>query len=166
MRRVKIGVSLVMLAIAGVLTLRAVMPAKTTIARAWFYDMNTQQLFAGDPFLLPPIKAPSGAIQKETPATSHLDGLAGVRAYVFACGDPSVEANRKIGWLESFTPDFKAKYPDYGSLSDLAPSDFKGSRLVQLPGDTKWLDLQSKEAEAIVKIPDCPDGKSAVPLNP
>jgi len=47
--------------------------------KTWFYDLNTQELFAAPGDLVPPIEAPSGPLPDGTPA--------GVQAMVLASGD-------------------------------------------------------------------------------
>ena len=74
------------------------------IPDAWFYDLNTGQLFRAKSNGLPPIAAPSGPL----PNGEH----AGVRAKVFACGDCSDPSNRFIGWLEKLTPEVKYAITD------------------------------------------------------
>ena len=71
-------------------------PAK----KAWFYDLNTGELFTAKSKLLPPIKAPSGPLPDGSPA--------GVRAYVFCYDDPNGNAPEPfIGFLETLTPEAK-----------------------------------------------------------
>jgi hypothetical protein len=69
-------------------------------SQTYYYDLTNGQLFADDQYAFPPIPAPSG---KKTP-----DGRdAGVRAYVFSCGDCNDEKTRFIGYLETLTPEAK-----------------------------------------------------------
>jgi len=61
----------------------------------WFYDLGSKQLFIASSKLVPPIDAPSGPLSDGSPA--------GVRAYVFTCGDCADPDKRFIGWLERNT---------------------------------------------------------------
>jgi len=57
---------------------------------AYYYDLNTGELFAAAAELTAPIRAPSGAVR-------GTDEPAGVRAYVYTCGD---QPSQYIAWLE------------------------------------------------------------------
>lgn len=57
----------------------------------YFYDLGTGSLFVAPNTEVPPITAPSGKM--------------GVRAYVYSCGDCGDEAQRFIGYLETYTPE-------------------------------------------------------------
>jgi len=64
--------------------------ANATPQTAWFYDLNTGELFEAS-YAIPPIATSSG---------KHDGEPAGVMAYVFSCGKCSAD-QRYIGWLET-----------------------------------------------------------------
>lgn len=62
---------------------------------AWYLDLNSQTLFTAPIASIPPIEAPSGPLDDDSPA--------GVRAVVFACESCESEADRTIGYLQKHT---------------------------------------------------------------
>ncbi len=62
----------------------------------YYYDLNTGQRFADKASLTAPIDAPSGP----TPKGKN----AGVKAYVFSCGDCSDETQQFVAWMERHIP--------------------------------------------------------------
>lgn len=63
--------------------------------RAYYYDLNTGELFVAEAGLAPPIDAPSGPLRG---TDNH---KAGVRAYVFTCGEDSKQ-DRYVAWIETY----------------------------------------------------------------
>ena len=76
--------------------LRSGVPEPRPIGAAWFYDLNTGELFAARGDQRPPIAAPSGPLPDGSPA--------GVAARVFACEDCGNPLDAQIAWLEMFPP--------------------------------------------------------------
>lgn len=118
--------------------------------QVWYYDLNTQELFAASHRLVPPIEAPSGL----TP-----DGeLAGVRAYVFSCGDCGDPEQRYIGWVEKYTPEVRRaiRYQtgiageDEAAGADLpAPRWDEGHLIRSVENGTDWVQALSRAGQAI-----------------
>lgn len=108
-------------------------PPPEDIVMGYFYDLNTETLFVAPADTEIPVARDSGEFE---------GGPAGVRAYVYACGQCSDEANRFIGYLEKPIP------PE-----DRLPLDDDRSEvsLVKRPEDTKWVESDSDEASAIMK---------------
>ncbi len=67
----------------------------------YFYDLNTGELFVADALDIAPIEAPSGKPYK-LPNGQEIP--AGVRAFVYACGECGPDS-KKIGYLEMYTPE-------------------------------------------------------------
>lgn len=95
------GVSLViMLVVLGAEALSG--PAAISAGKVWYFDLNTGELFAARDGQTPPIAAPSGP---------QPDGAAaGVRAYVFACGDCGNKSERFVGYLQVYSLESKQPY--------------------------------------------------------
>jgi len=73
--------------------------------KAWFYDLNTGQLFVGKDDQIPPIEAPSGPLRIESASGPLREGgPAGVKAYVYSYAPEPNESNRFIGFLETRVP--------------------------------------------------------------
>lgn len=75
----------------------------------WYYDLNTNEKYevkwdgyGPEQFnaQIPPQPAPSGPLQRDWPPPLKKGDPAGVRVYMFACGDCSNE--QFIGYLETF----------------------------------------------------------------
>jgi len=159
-KQLKIVGATVLLAIAGALFyFQYGMPSAPAVSRAsWYYDLHTRKLFAAN-LESPPIDAPSGV---------QVDGKpAGVRAYVFSCGDCAIDLQRTLAWLETFDdkptgPGFDANGgrrpaapPSAGGAS--SPSWLAGSK-VKKPDDKDWVHNASEEAKVVKALEDCPNG--------
>ena len=95
-------------------------PSTDAPHRAYFFDLTTGKLFTGMSDRLPPVEVRSG---------DHVDGMpAGVRAYVFSCGNCGDEQSRTIGYLETFTPKVR-------DLVMNRPPDQEGKPPIDLSGD-------------------------------
>lgn len=110
--------------------------------KAWFYDLNTGELFVASNELAGPIEAPSGPLACGRPA--------GVRAYVFSYSDEPNEANRFIGFLERLWDD--AKEEDLGRANGQggAVNRWGHGRLICRVGDERWVPADSEEGRAIL----------------
>ncbi len=119
--------------------------------QVWYYDLNTQELFAADRTLVPPIEAPSGPAED--------GGLAGVRAYVFSCGDCSDSSERFVGWVEKYTADVRrAIRVQTGIASEeemsgptLPPPRWEEGHLIRAVENTEtgWVQASSGAGQAI-----------------
>lgn len=132
---VKAGIAAVVLVLAAGAFYFNLRTPPETVDRLWYFDLNTQQLFAAAD-QVPPIAAPSGPIDGKP---------AGVRAYVYACGtcDP---ATNKTGWLETFPPEAGIA-GSYASLGYDFP--LGASTLIKRPNDKEWVKADSSEAREI-----------------
>ena len=127
-------------------------PSQQPIPGAIYYDLSTQQTFTattGQRNPLPPIEAPSGPFNGKP---------GGVRAWVYACGDCRVEANRQIVWLDQFTESAVNEYKWYDAVDDLDDSKLAGQRWVKRPGDAEWTDAYSDKGYEIRASASCPNG--------
>jgi hypothetical protein len=121
----------------------------------WFYDLNTQQLFAGPRGAVPPIDAPSGPLPDGTPA--------GVRAKVFGCGGCAAE-QRTIAWLETYTvPDrdlLRSPPPDPNKPETLKPvmPTAPVTLLIKRVADPAWVGQTSPAGAELMtaSLPQCP----------
>jgi hypothetical protein len=89
---------------------------------AWYYDLNTKQLFVAEVTKHIPIDAPSGPAPDGTKA--------GVRAFVFSHGSCADPARRFIGWLETIDP--------------------SGKRLIRAEDETEWVAFDSPRGSQLV----------------
>lgn len=124
---------------------------------AYFYDLNTDELFVAPSGTLGPIDTGSG---------QHKGMAAGVRAHVF-CYGPYVEGTEKfIGYLE--VP-FDA-LPENQRPPGMKPDpEVEGDDLViRRPGDQRWYDPNGPEGILIIRglRERCPEGKSLNYLPP
>lgn len=95
-------VAIVLLGLALFIVIKTGRPAGySTPVSVYYYDLNTGELFAALSTEIPPIEAPSGPLPNGKPA--------GVRAFVYSCGDCSDPAQRRVAWLEKYTARAKAR---------------------------------------------------------
>lgn len=116
--------------------------------RVWFYDLNTQQLFAAKASRIPPIETPSGPTAMGEPA--------GVRAYVF-----SSETGPEIAYLETLASDadpstYETAHTNYGP-------DWGKGLLVRRPDDPDWADARSPRGRRIIEQAWRPDKNGRPP---
>ena len=114
--------------------------------KAWFYDLNTGELFTAKTDKLPPIKAPSGHLPNGEPA--------GVRAYVFSYAKEPNESDYFIGFLETFTPEAKKHLSKLIKLKTAKSREsikkLDDGRLVRRAGSNQWVPANSNEGRAII----------------
>jgi len=126
-------------------------------SKAWFYDLNTGELFTAAAKELPPIKAPSGPLPDGQPA--------GVLAHVFSFADEPNELNRFIAFLETYTPDMKEQMSAFLKSKNKNPDllkDWNSGRLVRAVDGNDWYPADSKQGREIQKIP-VPDANCRQP---
>lgn len=115
------------------------------VVDVFFMDTADGSLFIDKSDQLPPVVAPSGK--------------QGVRAFVFACGDCGNEANRFVGWLETYTPEaYKAimtPQPNPNGEMDIYELVENG-HMVASPVQKRWVKANS---EAGFKIMDAIQNK-------
>jgi hypothetical protein len=131
------------------------------ITSNYYYDMNTKQTFVGKADLIAPISTPSGTYK---PAPDAPEMGAGVKAYVFACGDCSDPKKHFIGYLEMYTPEAKKKMEQFMEQAaqreggaQMSPESYlmyeEGQvqgRMIMRVGDTEWVPAESDLGAKIV----------------
>lgn len=125
----------------------AAKPGARPTATAYFFDLNTGQLFGGANGTQAPIAAPSNAGEPDS-------SPAGVRAYVYSCGQCGEADKQYIGYLEIYTPaqagslpEPAAKLPPGGALLHDAQR-----QLVAKPSlDPEWQPAASDAGKAIIR---------------
>ena len=107
-------------------------------ARAYFYDLNTGELFVG-PAGPGPVATPSGLYQGRMPA--------GVRAHVYCCGPYRQGSEKFIGYLEVPCTEIPESDRPRGMRVD---SEVEGAEVLirRVEGDT-WYDAASLEGQRI-----------------
>jgi len=121
--------------------------------KAWFYDLNTGQLFVGTGKEIGPIKAPSGPLPNGEPA--------GYRAHVYSfLRDPN-EAERFVAFLEKPDPNSSPAMMtwDPGNLEKWA----KG-RLIKRAGGETWVSPTSPRGRQILQEVTHPNMYGQIPL--
>lgn len=132
--------------------------------KAWFYDLNTGQLFVGRDNQIPPIEAPSGPLRIESASGPLREGEpAGVKAYVYSYAPEPNESERFIGFLETSMPEaimekLEATKPKAGSAER-----WGYGKLVRRLKGKYWVPGDSDEGRTILKEAYLPDktGESA-----
>ncbi len=144
-------------------------PAKPRLTGNYYYDLNTGKLFVAATDDFPPIEAPSG------PAP---DGRkAGVRAYVFSCGDCDDPTKRFIGYVMRRTEGMEvvqdhiyAGDMDLGNIethmNEVFAKDFKMGQGLEFasPQDLIWHGPMTPEGRQLMAAPlnaPCPLGLPA-----
>jgi hypothetical protein len=119
---------------------------------AFFYDVNTKDLFAAPVHAVPPIKTPSG----------NQGQPAGVRAYVFQYQDNTdPNSGYFIGWLE--TQDPSAGKDVYVRFRTAKGADWGKGMLVKRPEDRDWTQANTPQGRAIIESAKKPDQKGRIP---
>lgn len=104
----------------------------TEYKKAWYYDLNTGELFVDKFDDIPPIEAPSGPLP---------DGsAAGVRAEVYSYVAEPTEDERQIGYLWKMEP---------GYIKSGENEDWDTGKLVKKPADKRWVKANSRRGKQI-----------------
>jgi hypothetical protein len=123
--------------------------------QTYFYDLSAKKLFAAPREALPPIR---GIDDPEEDA---------VRAVVICVsGNPAKAANRKVAYLEKYTPELKQSLDlvRAGKAEPLPRGQRKGYVFVKRAEDNEWSRSDSPEGEKIMtdwNVPG-PDGKMPI----
>ena len=126
-------------------------PKAVMVKPRYFYDVNTSALFTASEDA-PPIATKSEPLANQP---------AGVRAYVFSCGECSDEKARFIGFLHTYTPERRQKslpaYEYARARDEAIPRAgqrdlFTGAgSLVRRAEDSKWFEADSEEGMKVVQ---------------
>jgi hypothetical protein len=120
--------------------------------KAWFYDLNTGQLFVGKDNQIPPIEAPSGPLRIESASGPLREGEpAGVKAYVYSYAPEPNESERFIGFLETSVPREIMKRVESIKPEADRTEQWGYGRLVRRLKDKRWVLGDSNEGRAILK---------------
>ena len=106
---------------------------------AYFYDMNSKQLFTA------PVNTP---VPIETETGPYQGMPAGVRAHVYSCGPLLKDTEPFIGYLEIPTEAAPADQRPPGVT--ISEDSEEGRVLIRRPEDDRWHALESPEARAIM----------------
>lgn len=146
-------VSVVLIAaIVGIVYLcyRQIAPAQQ-YGDTWFYDTNTKEVFRA---------------RDQIPPISHGGTAgAGVRAYVFSCGECWEKGNRFVGYLETFPAQAQAALANPSGYAGVGDNAALAEAMVQQPGDKAWVKITSEEGVAAVNAfrSHCGEGVRAKP---
>ncbi len=146
-----IGLSIASGVLFLLIVITSLLPPGTVAVRvrdkAWFYDLNTHQLFVAGSGDVPPINAPSGALADGQPA--------GVRAYVFSYVNDPKESERFIGYLEKFTPEGQKMISTIRKSKSNVTRDvmrqLNRNRFVRRPSDTVWFPADSNDGRLLLE---------------
>ena len=122
-------------------------PSVSYAPKAWFYDLNTGELFVEDNEKIPPIQAPSGQLP---------DGRqAGVKACVLSYIHNPNESERFIGYLEKYTPEGKEIISSFRKSGDKVTVElFKRlnkNKFVRRVDDEQWFLADSSQGRVILQ---------------
>jgi hypothetical protein len=140
---ITVGSVLVLLVVAG-LTL----PKKTAVEtreykKAWFYDLNTDELFVARGDKVAPIEVPSGPLPNGEPA--------GVRAYVFSYVSEPNESERFIGFLEIAKPGVSKQELELIESGSGGAEQWGRGGFIRRVSDKRWVPSDSNEGRAILQ---------------
>ena len=111
--------------------------------KAWFYDLNTGELFVAKSNAVPPIEAPSGPLSNGRQA--------GVKAYVFTYAYEPNELDYFIGFLEIPDPQAQEDTPDSAKSAVHGVRQWGRGKLIRRVEDKQWVPGDSMEGRAILK---------------
>ena len=119
------------------------------LKRAWFYDLNTGQIFRASSNAAPPIEAPSGPLPNGAPA--------GVKAYVFTYSNDPNESELFVGFLETTDPNAPKEPSD-------TTKQWGSATLIRRPTDEQWIRGNSSQGRAMLRDIYMPNekGQSAI----
>jgi hypothetical protein len=152
--QIQLAAALLMLLAAGFFFYNS-WRANSSGPKAFFYDLSKNQLFEADANLIPPIRGIDNADED------------GVKAVVIAA-NPSDRKNRRIAYLERFSPELKRDMEE-ARANHTAPLISRAAaqslRFVRRPAaDAQWYPMISPEGQRIVSewTAPGPDGLSPV----
>lgn len=143
---ITVGSILVLLVVVGLS-----LPKKTAVEvreyreyrKAWFYDLNTAELFVARGDKVAPIEAPSGPLPNGEQA--------GVRAYVFSYVSEPNESERFIGFLEIAKPEISKQEVELIESGSGGAEQWGRGGLIRRVSDKQWVPADSNEGKAILR---------------
>ncbi|HAO66542.1 MAG TPA: hypothetical protein DCR17_07630 [Verrucomicrobiales bacterium] len=132
---------------------------------SYFYDLSEGELFVAPKSFVPPIQGINDEKQD------------GVRAVVIAPdGDCSNTSNRRIAYLEMYSPELKKQFESFRNrdekgtspIQTISRSRAKAHHFVRLPGESQWHPIRSQKGLEITegwRLPG-PDGKEPIACVP
>ena len=117
-------------------------PQPQVSKRAYFYDLNTHELFIARADEQGPIVAPSGPMPDGKPA--------GVRAYVYTYVSDPNENELLVRYLEKPDPNYAKKTDELEQVVS-AKLDWGRGKLLRRPDDKEWVPADSSQGIAIVR---------------
>jgi len=145
---IKALAALALIACAGFLVFRAFRsPRDESEGKIYFYDESLKKLFAAPRDSIPPIPGLDNAEPD------------GVRAIVIAPGgDPKNSKDRRIAYLEKYTPELKRQFEavrQMGAAAEAAPGTLQremipANTLVRRENEAQWHPVNSPEGDRIV----------------
>ena len=127
--------------------------------KAYYYDLNTGELFSASIRSIPPIKAPSGNLPDGQPA--------GVRAHVLQFFiEGSSQGDPFIGWLEKQDP--AVEKSTYLQSQTARGDDWGKGMLIKGPADEQWVKANTSQGRAIIEKARKPNrqGNTSLPVYP
>lgn len=144
---VKIVLTLVVLAVAGVIFYIQFKPHVDPVATIWYWDETAKKLVAAPDDLSP--ARPLGAAPN---AERTL-----VRAYIYSCSNCSDAATLTPVYLEKFSEEARGIASRYGTMgSDV--NVMMPMAQIKRPNDSSWVAWDSEDASAIRETKPCADG--------
>ncbi|MFA5293415.1 MAG: hypothetical protein WC496_10320 [Phycisphaerae bacterium] len=160
--KIIIGISIVSAVIFLLIVITLLIPSSPPIMqshKAWFYDLNTNELFIRNDDRIPPIDAPSGKLPDGEPA--------GVKAYVFTYFSDPNDSELFIGFLEKYTPQGKEIISLLKNSKDNVTKEMirqlNNNRFVRRLEDDSWFLADSNEGQAILEQASRANEKGKIP---
>lgn len=149
---IKLGVSAVLLVIAGVLLLTQFKPPKETVQTIWYWDESAKKLVAA-PDELSPVRPPGAPVTADRSL---------VRAYLFSCSNCSDVATLTPVYIEKFPDEARPMASRYAAIGNDGGLIMPHA-MVKRPADANWVGWNSEEGVAVREIKSCADGSTPQP---
>lgn len=134
--------SVLMLLVVTIAVLIPERPARIPESKkAWFYDLNTGELFVDKADKVPPVEAPSGPLPNGQPA--------GVKAYVLTYVSEPNEAERFIGFLETTDPNAQKSATEASEAETASHRQWGRGMLIRTLDDERWVRGDSGQGRTI-----------------
>lgn len=145
---VKVGVAAVALLVAGVLALRLFGASHEIGDRAFYFDESEAKLYVGPAGQYPPLRGIGGAPED------------GVSAMVYVCTEDASKDDRRIAYLQKYTPELIAElekarreHDEQGSISEPIDRRYMSAQtLVRRVDEDQWHPQSSPEGQAIIAV--------------